>query len=43
LLLVKDRNTSSKAVISGIITLIRSIIDSMEENQIIKKDYGLQQ
>jgi hypothetical protein len=42
LLLVKDRNTSSKAVISGIITLIRSIIDSMEENQIIKKNYRLQ-
>lgn len=43
LLMVKDRNTSSKVVISSIIALIRSIIDSMEENQIIKKNYGLQQ
>ena len=42
LLIVKDRNTSKKEVISGIIDLMRSLIDSMVKNQIIKKNYGLQ-
>ena len=43
LLLVKDRNTKSREVISSIIQLICTIIDSMDKNQIINRNYELQQ
>jgi hypothetical protein len=43
LLLVKDRNTKSGEVVSNIIQLMCTIIDSMDKNQIIKRKYGLQQ
>jgi hypothetical protein len=42
LLLVKDRNTKSREVISNIIQLMIAIIDSMDKNQIIKRNYRLQ-
>jgi hypothetical protein len=42
LLLVKDRNTKSGEVVSNIIQLMCTIIDSMDKNQIIKRNYGLQ-
>jgi len=43
LLFVKDRNTINREVISNIIQLMCTIIDSMDKNQIIKRNYGLQQ